>query len=351
MKLTKRNGIYLLDFRDALGKRQRKSLGTRDREEAERRAHDLMSGKDPRSDQWTLRHALEHTMRSVWQHQKSWRAMQSQVRLIAADLGHHPVAKVNYQLLTEYVYKLQDGGMKPGSINRRLASISKALSEAAKLGKLAAVPPMPKQPDPGKRVRFITPEEEQRLLVRCDCLIERDAVRMRHLIVFLVDTGARISEALNLKLENVTDQAVLFEDTKSTIDKPKHRRVPLTNRAAAAAGYLGMQIRLGTMPSRAQLQRQFGKVAKRAGLADVVFHTMRHTCASRLVQRGASIYEVREWLGHSSVKVTERYAHFADTSLSHLTSLLDDTDSVTLASGGHSATNVSQFPPRKPRPA
>jgi integrase len=40
-------------------------------------------------------------------------------------------------------------------------------------------------------------------------------------------------------------------------------------------------------------------------------HDLRHTCASWLVQAGVPLYDVRAWLGHSSIKVTERYAHLA----------------------------------------
>ena len=49
-------------------------------------------------------------------------------------------------------------------------------------------------------------------------------------------------------------------------------------------------------------------------LTEVTLHVLRHTCASRLVQRSVPIYTVSKWLGHSSVKVTERYAKLAPES-------------------------------------
>jgi len=50
-------------------------------------------------------------------------------------------------------------------------------------------------------------------------------------------------------------------------------------------------------------------------LDDVTLHTLRHTCASRLIQGGVDIYLVSKWLGHSSLEITKRYAHLAVDSL------------------------------------
>lgn len=48
---------------------------------------------------------------------------------------------------------------------------------------------------------------------------------------------------------------------------------------------------------------------KRAGFVNCRVHTLRHTLASRLIQNGMSVYEVRDILGHSDIKTTMRYAH------------------------------------------
>jgi len=51
------------------------------------------------------------------------------------------------------------------------------------------------------------------------------------------------------------------------------------------------------------------KWRKELNLPHISYHTFRHTYASRLIRKGANLYAVKELLGHSSVKVTERYAH------------------------------------------
>jgi integrase len=48
---------------------------------------------------------------------------------------------------------------------------------------------------------------------------------------------------------------------------------------------------------------------------DFVPYICRHTCASRLVQRGVPITVVKEWMGHKSITMTMRYAHLAPTNL------------------------------------
>ena len=51
-------------------------------------------------------------------------------------------------------------------------------------------------------------------------------------------------------------------------------------------------------------------------LRDCRIHTLRHTHASRLIQNGMSVYEVKEILGHSDIKTTLRYAHLEQRQVS-----------------------------------
>ena len=53
------------------------------------------------------------------------------------------------------------------------------------------------------------------------------------------------------------------------------------------------------------------------GDKEFVIHALRHTCASRLVNKGIDLYVVKEWLGHSSIQVTEKYAHLSPKKLAH----------------------------------
>ena len=64
------------------------------------------------------------------------------------------------------------------------------------------------------------------------------------------------------------------------------------------------------------VSKSFKAAVRRAGLDERLhFHSMRHGYASWLVQKGASLYEVQKLLGHTSITVTQVYAHLAPSEL------------------------------------
>jgi site-specific recombinase XerD len=56
---------------------------------------------------------------------------------------------------------------------------------------------------------------------------------------------------------------------------------------------------------------------------EFVPHMLRHSCASRLVNAGIDLYVVKEWLGHSTIQITERYAHLDPKKLVHAANMLE----------------------------
>ena len=64
-----------------------------------------------------------------------------------------------------------------------------------------------------------------------------------------------------------------------------------------------------------EIKNAFASACQRAGIERCTPHTLRHTCASWMVMAGRPLIEVRDFLGHSTVKMTERYAHLAPENL------------------------------------
>jgi integrase/recombinase XerD len=180
-----------------------------------------------------------------------------------------------------------------------------------------------KPPSPPRRLpKAITPEDVERLLDAAGYAGTALAVRDRALLEVLYATGARISEAVGLAVDDLDleDRTVLL-----TGKGGKQRRVPLGSYAARAVeGYL-VQARpalaaAGRGTARLFLNSRGGPLsrqsawlvlkaaAERAGLAAGVSpHTLRHSFATHLMDGGADVRVVQELLGHSSVTTTQIY--------------------------------------------
>ena len=190
----------------------------------------------------------------------------------------------------------------------------------------------------------MTREEEYILLRKLEA---RDPC-YRDLCVFLIDTGARVGEALGLRHGDVHNGKATFWITKSG----RSRTVPLTDRAVCA---LANQARRAGGPFRHVPYQKFryhwNAVKKEMGLKDdkqFVPHMLRHTCASRLVQAGIDLRRVQTFLGHQTIQMTLRYAHLATDDLDQCVIALDriNAKAAEETDGDHNARSNSARPAR-----
>ena len=175
---------------------------------------------------------------------------------------------------------------------------------------------------PRRLPKAITVEDVERLLDAAGYARTTLALRDRALLELLYGTGARISEAVGLDVDDLdlVDETVLLRGKGG-----KDRRVPVGSYAAKALAAYAVQARpilaaegRGTprffLNSRGgPLSRQSAWVvlrtaAERAGLADGLSpHTLRHSFATHLMEGGADVRVVQELLGHASVTTTQIY--------------------------------------------
>lgn len=225
--------------------------------------------------------------------------------------------------LDTLIVTLRQRGNSNATINRKMAALSKLLRKATKMGNIHSLPEFRRQKEGAGRIRFLEPDEEDRLFA---------AVRKRsedawRLSVFLVDTGCRLGEALRLIWNDVQDSRVSFWLTKSG----RSRTVPLTQRAAAACRYQPKpDERRPKGPFCSLTQPQYRAIWNDAKLEvglgsddQVVPHVLRHTCASRLVQGGIDLRRVQMWLGHQTLQMTMRYSHLATNDLDRCVVVLE----------------------------
>ena len=171
------------------------------------------------------------------------------------------------------------------------------------------------------RTRYLTQDEESRLLAALPEGVKRDAA------MFLLDTGARVNEALTLTWEDLAHHQDFARVTFYRTKNGRARTVPLTARAADCLRRARAEGRSRPFPvAYHAMWVAFDKARKAAALGGseaLVVHSLRHTCASRLVQRGAALHLVKDWLGHSSLDLTLRYSHLATDALNPLAGLLE----------------------------
>lgn len=226
-------------------------------------------------------------------------------------------------------------GIGPAMLKHMFNALRGAWKYARKMGYQVSDLIFPEIKLPKYRLRYLSADEEKRLLQELNPYREGKYIqpydsrpphiqKAQHdaydLIVLLLDTGARYSEIADLEwsrieLESrtihlwrskVQNESILYMTDRvysilARRNQEKNGQFIFTNRRGGARGYSSIAIR---------------KAFRRAGLDDCTIHTLRHTHASRLVQNGLSIYEVKEILGHTDIKTTMRYAHLEQRDIS-----------------------------------
>lgn len=174
-----------------------------------------------------------------------------------------------------------------------------------------------------KRRRFLTPEEVRALLKN----LRGRSEQLYEMALISVETGARADEIFSLQWKDVdlTSGHLTLWDTKN-----KRTRVGFMT---AAVRDLLKRKTAGEKTDYVFPARGGGKIGAisnafreavnelryNEGVSDprmkVVFHTLRHTYASWLVQAGENIYTVQKLMGHSTLQMTERYSHLGKGTL------------------------------------
>ncbi|MCM0084466.1 tyrosine-type recombinase/integrase [Geomonas sp. Red32] len=268
--------------------------------------------------------AIDQVYTARWRKNKDGDGTHKNALRFITLMGDLPLGSITEEVVYEYVAKLEATKIATATVNRYLAALKTVMrfkrqqADHIRLGK-----------ETQGRIRVISRDEEVTILA----LIRGDKPSMRNvfyhetadLIEVLLDTGMRLSEAINLKYEDVNFKANLISIWVNKGEKP--RSVPMTKRVRhileerqAING-----IRVFTI-TRHQAAHAWNWARKRMGLKadkEFVIHALRHTCASRLVNRGVDLYVVKEYLGHSTIQVTERYAHLSPDKLAHAAHILD----------------------------
>jgi integrase len=177
-----------------------------------------------------------------------------------------------------------------------------------------------KRPDDA-RERYLSEDELHRLKAALDDKrlrrgakdVNRTVQRMRLIVLIALTTGMRASEIFGLRWSDVMYREGLIAVT-AKLKGGKMRYVPMLPEVAEefrSYSVHGGQIfppRKGAKGERRRLEGSFEDLLKRAKIRNFRFHDLRHTFASWFMMNGGDLYELAKLLGHSNIKMTERYA-------------------------------------------
>jgi integrase len=210
------------------------------------------------------------------------------------------------------------------SVNRYKETLSKVLSVAEREYEWLPENPLAKIPDkkePQGRVRFLTADERNALLIAC----KAQSADLYALVVCALCTGARAGELLNLTWRDVD-----LDRKRATLNRTKNderRALSLAGPALEILRERSRVRRIGTdlvfpAPPPAKPDKKtarvfdyakaFREAVTAAGLTDFRFHDLRHTAASYLAMNGATTGEIAAVLGHKTLAMVKRYAHLSD---------------------------------------
>ncbi len=275
---------------------------------------------------WTLQQAYDTTADMRWANTKNEGKAKACAKEAMVFFGSDQVMDgITTNEIDDYVKHLRKRGNSAATINRKLASLSAMFTDAVERGGCIKKPRIIRQPEPTHRVRYLSPEEELMLL---SLMKQWGQPACYDAIIVLVDTGMRVGELLAMQVKDIDLRENIISIWQNKGDLP--RSVPMTirvreiieQRCSRSRGLVFFDL------GRETLRYYWDRARSAMDLDEddqFVPHSLRHTCATRLVQAGVSLFVVQKILGHSSITVTERYSHLSQRDLRSAIDVLQGT--------------------------
>lgn len=262
----------------------------------------------------------ERYMEHAKQHKRSWKDDLSRLKTwVLPALGKKPLDTATTRDVARLHGKVRER-LSAGSSNRVLALVKHIYALAVQWGEVDTNPAkgirMFKET---QRTRFLSADEVRRLLQAVDLEPNRSVANA---IKFLLLTGARKSEALGARWSDIDIDRRVWTIPQERSKSRKVRHVRLSDAALRLLASLPVvadnpYLFPGKLPGQPvnNPYKNWHAICRRADLADVRLHDVRHTFASFLAARGRSLYEIQSVLGHASPQMTMRYAHLTQGNL------------------------------------
>jgi integrase len=244
---------------------------------------------------------------------RSWRSDEIIVKKLTRHFSSAPLNSITPQKIEEYK-ATRRGSVKEATINRELAVLKTIFSKAVLWGYTAMNPVklVRLYREELKPVRILTADEKRKLF-------EASPEFLRPVILFALKTGMRRGEILGLKWNDVdlANSNIHVRHTKSGKMRvlPMHPEISelLTTMIERRKGeHIFSEADGSRFKHFGMVRTSFVIAVKNSGLGDLTFHDLRHNFATELIQRGADLRTVQEYLGHSSLVMVQRYTHVTE---------------------------------------
>lgn len=327
MFLSKRsNGIYYVVFTKSNGKRAAISTKSKRKKDALkflRTFKEDLPKIESKKEKLTLQQFKFRFYRysEAYHTWKTTLAYKSTFNCLHKYFGNILISDLTKQKIEEYIqYRIKNVSLY--GARKDLINIKAFLNWAVEQIILESNPAqkIPRVKPPEKLPKYYSREEFDKLVKAIDCDLMKD------LTILAVNTGMRQKELISLRYSMIDFKSNLIKlDNSTHITKSKKvRTIPINDKARelllqrnekSKNGYVFEKD--GEPIKQDYVIHNFKKYVIKAGINDKLnFHSLRHSFASWLVQKGTSIYVVSKLLGHSDIKTTEIYAHLENSVLS-----------------------------------
>jgi site-specific recombinase XerD len=242
---------------------------------------------------------------------------------IKAFIGNTPLNKIDAQLIESYKAKRAKDGLKPRSVNKKLAVLRFILRKGVEWNYL--------KDSPFRGIRMLKPANNPVKFLaveEIDKLIEAASIWLKPILLVMRNTGMRTHELLNLKFSDINfeTKSILVKSSKTNNfriigmnqelyqvliwlrDNYPH---PNTEKVLPREDYQRELVFCKADGSKVEaIKKSFYHACKRAGIKAHP-HMMRHSFASYLVMNGVDLVSVKELLGHTQISTTMIYAHLS----------------------------------------
>lgn len=324
-------GIWWISFLDQDGVRHKEKIGMHDAalEMLRIRHAEVKSGRYvPKREErvWTFRRLADDAIKKKAIRLAALTIATDKTRLgqLCRRIGDLRYDRFTPERIDAVLGELKASGLKNSTCNRYRSFISSVFSHAVSTGRMATNPcaKVKRFPERAGRTLFLSEEDEKKL--KLELTDEQEAE-----VLLAMHTGMRRGEQWGLKWSDVdldsdpgwahvtgktgpgdvriNKEAMLALLRLKTICGDQERVIPAANKEKA---------------SQRDWRTWFGSACKKAGIRRFVWHDLRHTFASRLVMAGVPLPTVMEFMRHSDIKMTMRYAHL---SKDHRTRMIEKT--------------------------